>query len=207
MGHSQQQHSPALRQHSGLNFARLDVLVKQTPAAIGGSLGLSLLITPALWAELPQHLLITWLIAISLIGLARISVVRYIKYQLKNSIDVVTDETLLFYERACGIGGFCTGLTFGCLGLFLTPGLSLATQFIIPFTLAGLTAGAIASSVSSLLNYYAFTIPALILLIYGLYTAALVVLAILVGVYFVLMLILSRRDCSHFEYVISNEFY
>ena len=54
----------------------------------------------------------------------------------------------------------CTGLTFRCLGLLLTPGLSLATQFIIPFTLAGLTAGAIASNVSSLLNYYALTSPA-----------------------------------------------
>ena len=86
----------------------------------------------------------------------------------------------------------CTGLTFRCLGLLLTPGLSLATQFIIPFTLAGLTAGAIASNVSSLLNYYALTSPAMILLIHGLYIATLTVPAIVVGIYLVLMLTLSH---------------
>lgn len=193
MNNSQTQHLLSARQYSGLHLARLALLLKQTPLTVASSLVLGFLITLVLWSEISQHLLITWLIIQSLIGLARIAAVRYIKHKLSSFVDVVADETVFFYECVCGCGAFCTGVMFGCLGLLLTPELSLVTQLIIPFALAGLTAGAIASSVSSLLNYYAFTCPALIILIYGLATSAMVAPAIMVSVYFVLMLILSQR--------------
>ena len=64
---------------------------------------------------------------------------------------------------------------------------------MIHFVIAGVTAGAIAANVSSVLNYIAFISPASLFLVVSLALSSLFIPALLVFVYFLLMIVLIRR--------------
>jgi len=79
--------------------------------------------------------------------------VQWTKSDLSHHRDVLSSKKSKQYEARFGLGSFATGLEFGGLSLLLVTDLSLTAQFMIPFVIAGATAGAIVANVGSLLNY------------------------------------------------------
>jgi len=85
------------------------------------------------------------------------------------------------------------GALIGWLGLIIDPNWPLSTKFIIPFFIAGMTAGALSSSSSSLMSYYCFISPILLMLSYGLFRIDMQFAAFLVIVYILLMFATSKK--------------
>jgi PAS domain S-box-containing protein len=180
-----------------LNQSRLEMLIKQSLVAILTSLGVSLLILPVLWSEVPQDYLLLFAVYQLFIGISRLILLEWMKRSLVEDSSLPS-VLVLRYERYFALGSFFAGLGFGGLSLLLVLDLSLLAQFMIPFVIAGVTAGAIAANVSSVLNYIAFISPASLFLVVSLALSSLFIPALLVFVYFLLMIVLIRRVNSIF---------
>ena len=176
-----------------LDLARIELLLKQGPAAIITSIVASFLISIMLWKEITPTFIVSWLILVVVIGLFRLFVIKNIQNKLANSSVSYSLGTVNRYELVLSVGAFCSGLLLGVLGLFIDPDWSIATQFLIPFALAGITAGATTSNSSSLTNYYCFIFPVLLPLSYGLYLNDMGAAALLVLIYLIIMVLMSKR--------------
>ena len=182
-----------LSNQGSVDFERIKVLLNQAKAAIAGSLILSLLVFLGLWGEVPEHYLFVFVIYQFLVGISRF----ILTYKLSSSVSVgygaFSSKQLSHYEHLCAIGSFFAGTGFGVLGFLLVLDISLTAPFLIPFSTAGVTAGAIPASVSSRLNYYAFLLPSSLLLLVGLILSSMFVPALMLFLYMILMSVLIRR--------------
>ena len=174
-----------------LNQSRLEMLVKQSLVAILTNLGVSLLVMPVLWSEIPRDYLLLFAGYQIFIGIGRLILLQWTKFTLAQ-YSPLSSARLLRFEHYFALGSFFTGLGFGGLSLLLVLDLSLLAQFMIPFVIAGVTAGAIAANVSSVWNYVAFISPSSLMLVVSLALSALFIPALLVFIYFLLVIVLIR---------------
>ena len=65
-----------------LNQSRLEMLIKQSLVAILTSLGVSLLILPVLWSEVPQDYLLLFAVYHLFIGISRLILLEWMKRSL-----------------------------------------------------------------------------------------------------------------------------
>lgn len=184
----------------GLNLARIEVLLKQNSSAIISNLAISLLIFIGLWSEIYFPYLAIFAGYQIVVAFGRWKALKWVQAALSKKSNLKSSKQLIQYERIFAKGSLAAGLGLGLggFGALLTPQLSPLAQFMIPFVLAGLASGAIAVNVTSLMNYYAFTIPALLLSISGLISLSLFVPAFMVLLYLMLMLTLMKHINSIF---------
>jgi diguanylate cyclase (GGDEF)-like protein/PAS domain S-box-containing protein len=175
-----------------LDQARLEMLLRQSLVAILTNLGVSLLILPVLWTEVPRDYLFLFAAYQMSISIGRLVLLQWIKTSVAQYSPLSSIQACR-HEHFIAFGSFFAGLGFGTLSLLLVLDLSLIAQFMIPFVIAGVTAGAIAANVSSICNYVAFILPALLLLVVSLALASMYIPALLVFIYLLLMIVLIRR--------------
>ncbi len=184
----------SLLDQDSLHLSQLKMLLAQSPTGIIGSLGVSLLISLALWSEVPLYYLLIFMGYQLLVAVGRLFVVQWTRSELSHHhSNVLSSNNLKQYELRFALGSFAAGLGFGSLSLLLTVELSLTAQFMITFVIAGVTAAAIVANVSSLLNYYAYIFPSLLLLFASLIFVSMPILALLVLIYLIIMIVLIRR--------------
>ncbi len=174
-------------------LARIEVLVQQIPFTVLTSLFLAALSTFFLWEAVPNTFLQTWFAIVSIISLCRLISVKWLKSQIVNFDASIKDIELKKYEYICIAGSLSSGLAFGSLGYMFSMNWPLFSQFIVPFLLAGVTAGAIASNLSSRSCYYSFIVPALLPLSYTFYQQGMMVAAIMILIYLLLLVVLIKR--------------
>ena len=174
-------------------LARIEVLIQQIPFAVISNLLLGSLTIFFLWDVVSHNFLITWFSVVSLISLLRLISVKYLRVKIANAESPHNQILIQKYERVCIAGSLSSGMVYGSLSFLFSTSWPLVTQFIIPFLAAGITAGAIASNLSSRSCYYSFIFPVLLPLIYIFYQQAMLLAAIMVLIYLVLLVVLIKR--------------
>ena len=172
---------------------RIEVLVQQIPFAVLTSLLLASLATFFLWDVIGPSFFTIWFPALVLISLLRLFSVKSLKAKITDNGSTHNSIQLQRYELVCIAGSLSSGVVYGSLGYTFSMNWPIFAQFIIPFLLAGITAGAIASNLSSRSCYYSFIFPALLPLSYILYLEGMLLAASMILIYLLLLVVLIKR--------------
>lgn len=179
---------------SKVDSFRLHLLVAEGATAIITSSVVGLILLNFLLSDvIEQSILSTWIILIVIIAFLRMLLVNNIKGRLIQNNQTLNQSQIKHYETIYCFGTFLSGALFGGLGVLIDADWPIETQFIIPFVLVGLSAGAVSSNSSSLSSHYCFIFPALLPLAYGLFTIDFIFAASLVLIYLVMMITISKR--------------
>jgi len=121
------------------------------------------------------------------------ALISKIKSQLSRTNMLLNRKQIQKYEISYSVGSFLNGLSVGILSFAIDPSWSLGSQFIIPFVLIGISAGAMGSSASSLPSYYSFITPALIPLVFVLSNMNIKMASVFLVIHFIFIIIIARR--------------
>lgn len=173
---------------------RLQLLVSQIPTAVIPSVLVTIyIINYHLAGNINSVLMSAWIILLIVVGASRLTFAFKVKKILGDQTRVVSGKQIKGYETIYGLSSFVSGSLIGALGLFIDPEGGFYTLFIISFTLTGLVAGATGTNISSLKSYYFFTLPALIPLMCGFYIIGFHAAAVLILLYLLFMMVISKR--------------
>lgn len=177
-----------------IDSLRLQLLFSEGPTAILTSsiIGVILIIF-LLGGSLEPMILVTWTASIVIVAVLRMLFIRNIIRIFTQNPLSLNQRQIKYYEMIYCFGAFVSGTLLGWMGVLIDPNWSIEMQFIIPFTLAGLSAAAVSSNSTSLSSYYGFVLPALLPLSYRLFIIDFKFAAVLVVVYLTMMMIISKR--------------
>ncbi len=151
---------------SEIRAEKLAILFHQLPVSILTNLASAFLLVTFLWPITAHHLLIDWFIALTLITLSR-AILLFIWLQRSEKAQDTSQNTWL---NLFALGAFAAGLCWGTTGLLLVIENSNLSASLIALAVCGLSAGA-ANSLSTILRvYFCFSIPAIFLLIWFLFS-------------------------------------
>jgi len=173
---------------------RIKLLVSEGLPSILTSLFVCLLLALSVLLEtLSPTILSIWIASIVIVTVFRLFFIYTVKSRLSRSDKPLNREQVQKYEVIYSIGSFLNGLTIGLLSFTIDPSWPLGTQFIIPFVLIGLSAGAMSSSSSSLLSYYSFIVPTLIPLFFVLYGMDIKIASVFLMIHFIFIGLIAKR--------------
>ncbi len=179
---------------SKVDSLRLHLLVSEGPTAVITSFIISLLLIIFLLSGVIEHvMLFSWVALIIIVAMLRLLLIRNTVKTLTQAKLALSQKQIKHHETLYCLGSFSNGVLLGGLGLLINVNSPIEIQFIIPFVLAGLSAAAVTSNSSSLSSYYGFVLPALLPLIYSLFTIGFEFAATLVIVYLIMMIASSKR--------------
>jgi len=154
----------------------------------------SYILVAVLWPVIEHDILLSWLIAIVLVSLARgITAIKY------NKVSRSADETLTWF-RYFFAGTILASLVWGSASIWLFPLDDIARQVFIAFVVGGMVAGAITSlSHVKLIIYVYIAFTLLPLLIRFFYSESELGFAMgsMLTLYFFMMIIAATRTHNH----------
>lgn len=184
---------------SFLNYVRIGLIVTCMVSCVVLSL---------LWFEIDSKQLILWGLLIGFSSLFRFQLAtRYL-----NELTISPNPSRISLqkkEQHYALGSFFAGLSWAVLAWFVQVDWPVESFFLTAFLFAGLSAGALGTSISSLLNYIVFIIPIFAALILRLISYDFHTAAIVLSVYLIAAVLtawkLNQLFVPRFEYKIEND--
>lgn len=136
---------------------QIELVFTQAPVALGTALAVAVLMTAGLWAVAEHAALELWLGAQLMQTL-----LRGVLVSCYRRVPLADRSSNPLWIRWYLAGTLLSGLTWGCLGLFIDFTWPIEYTVLILMGLAGVMAGAISSYAASMPVYIAFLVPALV---------------------------------------------
>lgn len=156
--------TPSISENLRVKASQLELLFKLVPAALAGSMAVGLMVLVLLWGQTEQAWLLGWY------GLlVAITVVRLV-LRLGFDRDAHPEHRLLFWRLTFALPTLASGLVWGAAVLVLFPELSQVHRAVLLFLVAGVAAGTVGSYGVALEAFLAFTLPALGLVAWRLFS-------------------------------------
>jgi len=172
--------------HESIEFARLNILIKQGKTAILTNLLISAITAVLLFPVVEQTFVIAWLFVAMLVNLSRIALWWRFRQVLATGVATVRP----IYENAYAVALFISGGVWGALAWCFSTDLPLTQQMAIPLIVGGMSAGAVYSYPSSLRSFYAFVVPMILPVSISIIAAGLIAVGLTTLVYLVAISIL-----------------
>jgi len=177
-----------------IDSLRLDLLVSQGQFAIIVSALVSLILAAVVIKDITSFLvLMIWVTFVIVIAVFRQLFIFKVKRKLSPPDKVLLPAQINRYELIYAVGAFCSGLSLGVLAFFIDTSWPTNIQALVPFVLVGASVSAIGSNLSSLPSYYAFVIPLLLPLIFGMYNTHIEIAGLLIFIHLLFMMVLVKR--------------
>ncbi|MFT5692236.1 MAG: diguanylate cyclase (GGDEF)-like protein [Oceanicoccus sp.] len=138
-----------------LEYRLVKALTLQTPVVLMGNLFLAVINAALFWERLEHLYLYAWSISLLAVGLLRwLSASAFHHYNQKLSLSQ--------WQHFFAATSFLQGLAWCLLCIYASTILDFTGITVIVITLAGLTAGAVASTSSSVYSFLCFSVPTLL---------------------------------------------
>jgi signal transduction histidine kinase len=173
-----------------IRAAQVKLLFEQTTAAVAANIINAVILTGAMWGDVPNGLLAVWLIVVAALGAARCILLR-----LYNRRDAQHDDPVR-WGRPYILASGCHALLWGFAGYFFFSESSYLSQIFIAFVLSGMISGGISTLAAVPNAYLAFLLPTLLpyaVRLMSVGTDLHRAMGVLVLVYLVMMWLVSRR--------------
>ncbi len=168
----------------------LQILIQQGLTAILTNLVITALTAAVLYPQVSQTFVLSWFFVAMMVNGSRLFLWRSLRRQLT---EIPSMTALRQYENSYAAALFVSGATWGALALVFSNQLPMTQQIAIPLILAGMSAGAVFSHLSSLRSFCAFVWPMILPVSVSLFLAGLEIVALTTVVYLVAITILSRN--------------
>lgn len=168
----------------------LQILTQQGLTAIVTNLVISALTAAILYPQVNQTFVLSWFFTGMLVNSSRLVLWQALRRRLN---DKPSATALQRYENYYAAALFVSGATWGSLALVFNSTLPMTQQIATPLILAGMSAGAVFSHLSSLRSFCAFVWPMILPMSISLFVAGLDIVALTTVVYLIAITILSRN--------------
>lgn len=169
---------------------RLQILLQQGLTAIITNIVISCITAVILYPAVSHQFVFSWIGLSLLVNLSRLQFRHFAIKQLSSNS---SHEELVRYENTYAAGLFISGSIWGSLAWVLSPDLPVMQQLAIPLVIAGMSAGAIFSYLSSIRSFCAFVLPMILPINISLYLAGFNAIGLTTLIYLVVVIVLARN--------------
>lgn len=169
---------------------RLQILLQQGQTAILTNIIISSITAVVLYPLISSMFVIIWISLSMAVNLLRLRLLQRLKLKLAGNPSA---DAVRFYENSYAFALLISGGIWGMLGWQFDPTLPLTQQLIIPLVVAGMSAGAVFSHLSSIRSFCAFVMPMVLPVGIGILLAGLELEALTTFVYLISISILVNN--------------
>lgn len=169
---------------------RLRILLQQGLTAIITNLVITIITAAILYPAVSHQFIYYWLGLSLLVNLGRL----WFRHRVSNRLsENLSPHRVRHYENSYAAALFVSGGIWGALGWVLSPSLLVPQQLAIPLIIAGMSAGAVFSYLSSMRCFSAFVLPMVLPVTVSFYAAELYGIGFTTLVYLVAIITLARN--------------